>query len=60
LKGKGFCGIITDRKKLNPEKFPEFSKRKDMFVNTKKGEPSTPHPDDLGVAGRICGRLYMD
>ena len=30
--------LFTDRKKLNPEKFPEFSKRKDMFVNTKKGE----------------------
>lgn len=30
--------LFTDRKKLNPEKFPEFSKRKDMFVNTEKGE----------------------
>ena len=30
--------LFTDRKKLNPEKFPEFSKRKDMFVNSQKGE----------------------
>ena len=30
--------LFTARKKLNPEKFPEFSKRKDMFVNTEKGE----------------------
>ena len=30
--------LFTDREKLNPEKFPEFSKRKDMFVNTEKGE----------------------
>ncbi len=30
--------LFTDRERLNPEKFPEFSKRKDMFVNTKKGE----------------------
>lgn len=30
--------LFTDRMKLNPEKFPEFSKRKNMFVNTEKGE----------------------
>ena len=30
--------LFTDREKLNPEKFPEFSKRKNTFVNTKKGE----------------------
>lgn len=30
--------LFIDRKKLNPEKFPEFSKRKNMFVNTEKGE----------------------
>ncbi len=30
--------LFTDREKLNPEKFPEFSKRKNTFVNSKKGE----------------------
>lgn len=30
--------LFTDREKLNPEKFPEFSKRKNAFVNTRKGE----------------------
>ena len=30
--------LFTDRKKLNPEKFPEFSRRKNTFVNTKRGE----------------------
>lgn len=30
--------LFTDREKLNSEKFPAFSKRKDTFVNTKKGE----------------------
>ena len=30
--------LYTDRKKLNLEKFPEFSKRKNMFINTEKGE----------------------
>ena len=30
--------LFTDREKLNSEKFPEFSKRKNTFVNTEKGE----------------------
>ena len=30
--------LFTDREKLNPEKFPEFSKRKNIFINTEKGE----------------------
>ena len=30
--------LFIDREKLNPEKFPEFSKRKNIFVNTEKGE----------------------
>lgn len=30
--------LFTDREKLNPEKFPEFSKRKNLFINTEKGE----------------------
>ena len=30
--------LFIDREKLNPEKFPEFSKRKNLFVNTEKGE----------------------
>ena len=30
--------LFTDREKLNSEKFPEFSKRKNELVNTGKGE----------------------
>ena len=30
--------LFTDRETLNPEKFPNFSKRKNIFVNTEKGE----------------------
>ena len=30
--------LFIDREKMNLEKFPEFSKRKNTFVNTKKGE----------------------
>ena len=30
--------LFTDREKLNLERFPEFSKRKNAFVNTRKGE----------------------
>ena len=30
--------LFTDRDTLNPEKFPQFSKRKNTFINTAKGE----------------------
>ncbi len=50
--------LFTDREKLNPEKFPEFSKRKNVFVNTEKGEAKMCEVVEQFAKERVLNMLF--